>query len=174
MNHKKFIREMMPRNPVTISPEATFFEAREIFQDKGIRHLPVVDKYNNLVGIVSDRDIREAGPSDATSLHISEVNYLLLRLKVSSFMTPQDKLITATPDTLVEEAVQLMRDHKVGSLPVVEDGKLIGIFTETDALGMLVDLFGRLPTWDEPFCTKMQEDTLIKMKVSKSLPVSNP
>jgi acetoin utilization protein AcuB len=93
---------------------------------------------------------------------------------VSSVMTPQDKLITATPDTLVEEAVQLMRDHKVGSLPVVEDGKLIGIFTETDALGILVDLFGRMPTWDESFCTKMREDTLIKLDVSKSLHVPNP
>lgn len=169
MNYKNFMREIIKKNPVTVSPEATFFEAREIMQDKEIRHLPVVDKHNNLVGIVTDRDIREAGPSDASSLSIQEVNYLLVRLKVSSFMTPQDKLITVNPETLVEEAVQLMHDHKIGGLPVVKDGKLYGIFTETDALGILVDLFGRLPTLNEPSRTKMREGTLIKMKVSKRL-----
>ncbi len=155
MNHKKYIREMIQRNPVTISPEETFFEVRNIFQDKGITHLPVVDKDNNLVGIVSDLDIREAGPSDATALHISEVKYLLLRLKVYSFMTPRDKLITVNLDTPVEEAVQLMRDHKIGSLPVIEDGKLVGIFTETDALSLLVNFLDQPPTLNESLCSKM-------------------
>ena len=142
INYKGFMREMIQRNPVTIGPEASFFEARKIIQDNGIRHLPVVDKKNKLVGIVTDRDIREAAPSDATSLSISEMNYLLVRLQVSSFMTPKEKLITISPDTLVEEAVQLMHDKKIGCLPVVEGGKLYGIFTETDALALLVDLFG--------------------------------
>ncbi len=142
INYKGFMREMIQRNPVTISPEATFFEARKIIRDKGIRHLPVVDNQNKLVGIVTDRDIREAAPSDATSLSVGEINYLLGKLQVSSFMTPQKKLITISPDTLVEEAVQLMHDKKIGCLPVVEDGKLYGIFTETDALALMVDLFG--------------------------------
>lgn len=142
INYKGFMREMIQRNPVTIGPEESFFEARKMIQDKGIRHLPVVDKKNKLVGIVTDRDIRQAGPSDATSLTVNEINYLLAKLKVSSFMTPKEKLITLSPDTLVEEAVELMHDKKIGCLPVVEDGKLYGIFTETDALALLVDLFG--------------------------------
>jgi acetoin utilization protein AcuB len=142
INYKGFMREMIQRNPVTIGPEASFFEARKIIQDKGIRHLPVVDSKNKLVGIVTDRDIREAAPSDATSLSVNEINYLLGKLQVSSFMTPYKKLITLTPDTLVEEAVELMHDKKIGCLPVVEGDKLYGIFTETDALALLVDLFG--------------------------------
>jgi acetoin utilization protein AcuB len=142
INYKGFMREMIQRTPVTIGPEESFFEARKLIQDKGIRHLPVVDKKNKLVGIVTDRDIRQAGPSDATSLTVNEINYLLAKLKVSSFMTPKEKLITLSPDTLVEEAVELMHDKKIGCLPVVEDGKLYGIFTETDALALLVDLFG--------------------------------
>jgi acetoin utilization protein AcuB len=154
MNHKKFIKEMIPRNPVTISPETTFVEAQKIIQDKGIRHLPVVDKHNNLVGLVADRDIREAGPSDASSLSILEVNYLLVRLKVTSFMTPLDKLITINPDTSPEEAVQLMHDNKIGCLPVVEDGVLYGIFTETDALSLLVGFLGSHPTLNEALCSK--------------------
>jgi acetoin utilization protein AcuB len=101
-----------------------------------------VDKNNRVVGIVTERDIREAAPSTANSLSVHELNYLLGMLKVSGFMTPKEKLITITLDTLVEEAVQLMHDNKIGCLPVLEEKKLYGIFTETDALDLLVDIFG--------------------------------
>jgi acetoin utilization protein AcuB len=142
IHYKGFMREKIQRNPVTISSEASFYEARNLIHEKGVRHLPVVDKNNMLVGIVTDRDIREAAPSDATLLSVQELNYLLGKLKVSSFMTPKDKLVTITPDTIIEEAVQLMHDNKIGCLPVLEQGKLYGIFTETDALDHLVDIFG--------------------------------
>jgi acetoin utilization protein AcuB len=142
IEYKGFMREMIRKNPVTISPDASFYEARTLIRDKGIRHLPVVDKNNKLVGILTDRDIREAAPSDATTLSIHEIHYLLGKLKVSGFMTPKEKLITITSDTLIEEAVQLMHDNKIGCLPVVEGEKLYGIFTETDALAHLVDIFG--------------------------------
>ncbi len=142
IHYKGFMREKIQRNPVTISLEASFYEARNLIHEKGVRHLPVVDKNNMLVGIVTDRDIREAAPSDATLLSVQELNYLLGKLKVSSFMTPKDKLVTITPDTLIEEAVQLMHDNKIGCLPVLEQGKLYGLFTETDALDHLVDIFG--------------------------------
>jgi acetoin utilization protein AcuB len=142
IQYKGFMREKIQRNPITISPEASFFEARNLIHEKGIRHLPVIDKNNHLVGIVTDSDIREAAPSDATLLSVQELNYLLGKLKVSSFMTPKDKLVTITPDTIIEEAVQLMHDNKIGCLPVLEQSKLYGIFTETDALDHLVDIFG--------------------------------
>jgi acetoin utilization protein AcuB len=142
IQYKGFMREKINRNPITIGPESSFYEARALIHDKGIRHLPVVDKNGRLLGIVTDRDIREAAPSDATLLSVQELHYLLGKLKVSSIMTPKEKLITITPDTLIEEAVQLMHDHKIGCLPVVEGEKLYGIFTETDALAHLVDVFG--------------------------------
>jgi acetoin utilization protein AcuB len=142
IQYKGFIREKIRRNPITIRPDASFFEAQDYIHVKGIRHLPVVDKNDRLVGIVTDRDIREAAPSSATLLSVQELNYLLRKLKVSSFMTPKEKLITITPDTLIEEAVQLMHDNKIGCLPVLEGGKLYGIFTETDALDHFVDVFG--------------------------------
>jgi len=140
--YKGFIRERIQRNPVTIHPDASFFEARSLIHDKGIRHLPVVDKQNNLVGIVTESDIREAGPSDVAMLSVKELTNLLGALKVSELMVPKEKVITITPDTLLEEAIQLMHDHKIGCLPVVDQGKLYGIFTETDALAHLVDIFG--------------------------------
>ncbi len=142
IHYKGFMREKIQRNPVTIGPDASFYEVRNLIHEKGVRHLPVIDKNNMLVGIVTDRDIREAAPSDATLLSVQELNYLLGKLKVSSFMTPKDKLITINPDTLIEEAVQLMHDNKIGCLPVLEQGKLYGLFTETDALDHLVDIFG--------------------------------
>jgi acetoin utilization protein AcuB len=142
INYKGFMRERIQRNPITISPDASFYEARNLIHEKGIRHLPVIDKNVHLVGIVTDRDIREASPSDATLLSVQELHYLLGKLKVSAFMTPKEKLITITPDTLIEEAVQLMHDHKIGCLPVLEGDKLYGIFTETDALAHLVEIFG--------------------------------
>jgi acetoin utilization protein AcuB len=142
IEYKGFLRERIQRKPITVSPDATFFEARNLIHEKGIRHLPVVDKNNKLVGIVTDRDIREASPSDATLLSVQELNYLLGKLKVSAFMTPKDKLITIAPEALIEEAVQLMHDHKIGCLPVLEGEKLYGIFTETDVLDHFVDVFG--------------------------------
>jgi acetoin utilization protein AcuB len=142
ITYKGFIRERIQRNPVTISPDATFFDAWNLIRQKSIRHLPVVDKKDRVVGIVTERDIRKAAPSGVSSLSVYELNYLLGMLKVSGFMTQKEKLITITPDTLVEEAVQLMHTNKIGCLPVIEEKKLYGIFTETDALDLLVDIFG--------------------------------
>jgi len=142
LHYKGFMREKITRNPMTISPHATFFAAQNLIQEKGIRHLPVVDRDGSVVGIVTDSDLRKAAPSQATSLGMKELNYLLTKLKVSAFMTPKEKLITITTDTLLEEAISLMHDHKIGALPVMEGNRLYGIFTETDALEFLVDIFG--------------------------------
>jgi acetoin utilization protein AcuB len=140
--YQGFMRDRIQRNPVTIRPDASFFEARTLIHDKGIRHLPVVDKENRLVGIVTESDIRGAGPSDVATLNVRELTDLLGTLKVSELMVPGEKVITITPDTLIEEAIQLMHDNKIGCLPVIDQGKLYGIFTEMDALAHLVDVFG--------------------------------
>jgi acetoin utilization protein AcuB len=142
ISYKGFLREKIKKEVVTIRPETSFYEAKMLIHDKGIRHLPVTDHENRLVGIVTDRDIREAGPSGATDLDIHEIHYLLSKLKVSSFMTPKEKLITITSESVFEEAVELMHDHKIGCLPIVEEGKLYGIITETDILANFVEIFG--------------------------------
>jgi acetoin utilization protein AcuB len=142
MKYEGYIWYKMRTDLVTISPEGSFYEARTLIHDKGIRHLPVVDKQNRLVGIITDKDIRAAGPSDATTLSIYELHYLLGKLKVSAFMTPRPKLVTIQPDTLFEEAVQIMRDYKVGCLPVVEGENLVGLVTETDVLDAFADIMG--------------------------------
>jgi acetoin utilization protein AcuB len=142
IHYKGFMRERIQKNPITVSPETTFHEARSIIHKNRVRNLPVVDKDNGLVGLVTYGDIQKAAPSDAALLSTLELDYLLEKLKVSQFMTPRSKLITITPDTIIEDAVQLMHDNKIGCLPVLEEGKLYGVFTETEALYFLVDIFG--------------------------------
>ena len=142
IHYKGFMRERIQRKPITLNPNASFFEAQNLIQEKGVRHLPIIDESNKLLGIVTESDIRNAGPSDVTPLSLKEATCLLNDLKVSSFMTPKKELITITPDTLIEEAAQLMHDNKIGCLPILEGDKLYGIFTETDALDHLVDVFG--------------------------------
>lgn len=142
IDYEGLIKVKMQKNPVTIGPEASFYEARAIVRDKGIRHLPVVDKDGELVGIVTDADIREAAPSDASDLTVHELQYLLGKIKVSSIMTPKGKLVTITPDITIEEAVQLMHDNKIGCLPVMEGGRLAGILTATDIMAIFIDVFG--------------------------------
>jgi len=136
------VEKRMSANPVTVSPDDSFRHAMTLIRQKGIRHLPVVEA-NRLVGIVTDRDIRQASPSPATSLEVHELHYLLERVKVREIMTK--RVYTVAPDTPIEEAARLMLQHKIGGLPVLDGGKLAGIITETDILAAFVEVMGIQP-----------------------------
>ena len=133
------VEKRMKRDPVTVSPEDSFRHAMTLIRQKGIRHLPVVEE-GGLVGILTDRDIRQASPSPATSLEIHELHYLLEKVKIREIMTR--KVHTVTPGTPIEEAARLMLTHRIGGLPVLEAGRLVGIITETDILTAFVDVMG--------------------------------
>ncbi len=125
------ISEWMTTAPITVSPTTPVSEARELMHRKRIRHLLVLEG-GRLLGIITDRDIRLTLPSPATSLSVWEVNYLLTKLTVGEVMTKH--VITTGPERPVSEAVGLMLVHKIGALPVTEEGRLVGIITETDLL----------------------------------------
>ena len=133
------VEKRMKRDPVTVSPEDSFRHAMTLIRQKGIRHLPVLEE-GGLVGILTDRDIRQASPSPATSLEIHELHYLLEKVKIREIMTR--KVHTVTPETPIEEAARLMLTHRIGGLPVLEAGRLVGIITETDILTAFVDVMG--------------------------------
>lgn len=134
------VQHWMTRDPITIEAETPFLEARLILRERHIRHLPVVDR-GKLVGVVTDRDLKEAAPSGATTLDVYEMNYLLLKMKVRDLIKRLP--ITVRPATSVEEAARLMHDHKIGCLPVVDDaGMLVGLITETDLLRAIVEILG--------------------------------
>lgn len=134
------VRERMSTKPVTISADVPITEALRIMRQNQVRRLPVLDENGKLIGIVSEKDLLYASPSPATSLSIYEMHYMLSRLQVTELMTADP--ITITPDTLLEEAALIMADSKIGGLPVVKDGNLVGIITETDIFKVFLELLG--------------------------------
>jgi acetoin utilization protein AcuB len=134
------VQNWMTRDVVTVEADTPFLEARLILKDKKIRHLPVVDS-GKLIGVVTDRDLKEAAPSGATTLDVYEVNYLLLKMTVRDLIKKAP--VTVKPTNSVEKAALLMHDHKIGCLPVVDEaGSLVGMITETDLLGVMVEILG--------------------------------
>ncbi|TAH50210.1 MAG: CBS domain-containing protein [Chloroflexota bacterium] len=131
---KNLVRDWMTPNPITIVPKTTLPDAHKLMRDSKIRRLPVVER-ERLVGIVTLGDVREAEPSNATTLSIYELNYLLSKLTVDSIMT-RDPL-TIAPDATIRQAARLMLEHKIGGLPVTEQGHLVGIITESDIFRVL-------------------------------------
>ncbi len=134
------VRNYMSSPVVTVKPALPFQEALKVMREKRFRRMPVVDDAGRLVGIVSERDLLYASPSPATTLSIWEVNYLLTKIQVDRLMT--EKVVTVTPDATVEEAAAIMIDKKIGGLPVLDGGNVVGIITETDLFKALVSLFG--------------------------------
>jgi len=134
------VRERMSKNPVTTTPDTSVTDALRLMREKKVRRLPVMDAHGKLVGIVADQDLLYATPSPVSSLSVWEMNYLLAKLKVEEVMTRQ--VTTVTEDTPVEEAARIMVDNKIGGLPVMRDGQLAGIVTETDLFKAFLELLG--------------------------------
>lgn len=133
------VRDRMSPNPIVISPDTSVVEAFQLMRDKGIRRLPVMDK-GKLVGIVTLQELYEVLPSPATTLSVHEANYLLAKTKIKDIMPKNMKMITIEPDANLERAAALMRENKIGGIPVVENGHLVGIITETDIFDAFVDI----------------------------------
>ena len=130
------VREWMTSPVISVLPETSISETHRLMKDHGIRRLPVVAN-DQLVGIVTLGDVREASPSDASTLSIWELNYLWAQLKVEQVMTRQ--VLTIAPEALILDAAQIMLDKKVSGLPVVDGQEhLVGIITESDIFRMLV------------------------------------
>jgi acetoin utilization protein AcuB len=136
------VRDLMTAAVISAPPTMPMIEARSLMVKERIRHLPVTAPGGELLGIVTDRDVRLNLPSQATSLSIWELNHLLSKLTVEEVMT--HGVITVSPDRPARDAAQLMVDHQIGALPVEEVGRLIGIVTETDMLRAFILLEGPL------------------------------
>jgi acetoin utilization protein AcuB len=134
------VRERMSTRPVTIQADTSITEALKVMRQHGVRRLPVMDGEGQMIGIVSEKDLLYASPSPATSLSIYEMHYMLTQLKVTELMTAD--VVTITPDTPLEEAARIMADNKIGGLPVIRDGKLVGIITETDIFKVFLEMLG--------------------------------
>jgi acetoin utilization protein AcuB len=134
------VSEWMSSGLITISPEASLFEAAKVMKEHNIRRLPVVDENGLLQGIISDRDLKEASPSKATTLDAHERYYLFNELTVGACMTKN--VITVGKEDTVERAAVLMLENKISGLPVMENGRPVGVLTLDDVARVLTVITG--------------------------------
>lgn len=134
------VYERMSRHPITVTSDVAIEDALHLMHENKVRRLPVLDKKGALVGIVSEKDLLYASPSPVTSLSIHELHYLVSKIKTADVMTKE--VITVGEYTPLEEAARIMADHKIGGLPVVRNGTLVGIITETDLFKIFLELLG--------------------------------
>ena len=135
------VQNWMTTDVVSVGPDTSLLKVGKLMKDHHIRRIPVVDEQGQVIGIISDRDVRDASPSKATTLDMYEMHYLLAELKAKNIMTA--KPITVKPTDTVEQAALIMLDNKVGGLPVVDEaGKLVGIISDHDVFKAMVDITG--------------------------------
>jgi len=134
------VKNWMSKNVITVYVDDTMQDAMKLLKEHDIRMLPVMKK-NRLVGIVTDRDLKQASASDATTLEVHELLYLLTKIKVKDIMTKDP--ITVPPDYTVEETAQVLLENKISGAPVVDDsGQIVGTITQTDLFRVLISLTG--------------------------------
>ena len=141
------VKDYMTRHPIMIEPDKPIMVAQQIMNQNRIRRLPVVGDGKRLLGLVT-RDRLQIAPEKLGSLNVWEITRYLSSLTVEKVMTKGDDLKTISPESTLEEAADMMTTHKIGSLPVVEDGIVVGVITETDLLVELQNLLGaNEPGW---------------------------
>jgi CBS domain-containing protein len=141
LKREELVKDWMTADVITVTSDMSLTEAHHLMTNNKIRRLPVV-KNDHLVGIVTRGDVREAKPSDATSLTIWEINHLISKLEIKDIMASNP--ISILPDATLAEAAQLMLDNKISGLPVVDSNqKVIGIITESDIFRMVVQAWGK-------------------------------
>ena len=133
------VKERMSSPVISVKPDLPIMEALKLMKNERIRRAPVIKK-GKLIGIISDHDLINAAPSAATSLSVWEINYLLSQITVKEVMTKE--VLTVEEDTPVEEAARIMADNKIGGIPVVGQGKVVGLITETDLFKLFLEMMG--------------------------------
>ncbi len=135
-----YIGRIMHTDLITVSPSTSLEDANILIKKKNIDHLLVVNDSGKLVGIISDRDLKQYWASPATTLSNHELNYLLQQVLVEMIMVKAVE--TVSPDTTIERAALIMQEKDINALPVMDDGELVGIITSTDVMGVLLEAIG--------------------------------
>lgn len=133
------VRDLMSTNVVAVSGDTSIYDARKIMAAHKIRRLPVMNK-DKLVGFLTKHMLLEATPSTATAVSMHELHYLLAKMTVTDVMVRNP--YTVSPDMPAEEVMKLGQEMGYGSFPVVEDGRLVGIVTESDIVRLMTKALG--------------------------------
>lgn len=134
-----YVGRRMTRNLITVARDTSILKVKNLLKQYSIDQVPVVEG-NRIVGIITDKDLRQVSPSPASTLSVHELNYLLSEMKVEDVMTR--RVVTVTPGTPIEEAAKLINEKRVNSLPVVAGEELVGIITTCDLLNVLLEFMG--------------------------------
>ena len=134
-----FVGERMSHPVISVTPEMSIHDVLAMFKEEHIRRAPVI-KNGKLVGMVSQGDLLNASPSPVSTLSVWEMNYLLSKVTVGQVMSK--KVLTVDATTPIEEAARMMADSKIGGMPVIRSGKVVGIITETDLFKVFLELMG--------------------------------
>ena len=134
------VKDRMTPDPICGYPKMPVTEAQEIMRERKIRHLPITDEEGGLVGLVTQRSLLGALPSDVSSFSQFEISYVLAKIKVGHVMVKE--VTTIDEDTPIEVAARIMADQKIGCMPVMRNGDLVGIITDNDLFATMVDLLG--------------------------------
>lgn len=134
------VGSIMTKNPFTAFTDTPVTDAESLMRREHVHRLPVIDRQKNLVGVVSEKDLLKAEPSQASTLNMYEMFSLLSQLTVGQVMTR--RVVKVTEDTLIEDAAHLLVEHDIGGVPVVRGTKVVGIVTESDIFKLFVELFG--------------------------------
>jgi acetoin utilization protein AcuB len=134
------VGDRMSHPVITVTPQTTLDDAWKLMSEEHISRLPVVDKKGRLVGIVSEKKILSYTPSEATMLDVWEIKGVMNRIQVEQLMTRE--VITVSSDTPLEEAARIMADNEISGIPVVDDGKLVGLIAETDIFKTFLEVLG--------------------------------
>ena len=137
------VKDRMRRSLVSVAQSDTLDHALTTLKRFNIRHLPVV-KGDRVVGIVSDRDVKKAAPSPFDYPTAEEFRAFTSAVAIKEIMTKE--VVTVAPLTPIEEAASLMSQKRIGALPVVQEGRLVGMLTETDVLGVITEMMGATQT----------------------------
>ena len=136
-----YVKDNMIKDPITLTGDQSVSEAVDLMSDNGLHRLPVVDKDNKLIGLVTQSVIASNTPNNASTLSVFELNYLLNKLTIKDIMLKD--VVTINQDALLEEAATILRKNDIGCLPVVQDDNtLIGIITHNDIFSAFIDLLG--------------------------------
>jgi acetoin utilization protein AcuB len=133
------VKDYMTKHPVMVEIGTSIVEAQSIMAETKVRHLPVVEAGKRLVGLVTQETMR-VPPTKLTSLNVWEITRFLSNMTVKDAMVRGKDVITIGPDATIEEAAKVMASHKISCLPVLEDGIVIGILTDTDMMAHLMEL----------------------------------
>jgi acetoin utilization protein AcuB len=135
-----FVKFLMNPDPVCGTPDMAAIEVQELMEEQAIRHLPIVDAEKNLVGLVTKSSLESALPSDVSQFSRFEISYTLSKVKVQSIMVTD--VVTIEEDVPIEHAAWLMADRRIGTLPVLSEGKLIGIISDKNIFIAMTSLLG--------------------------------